>query len=91
MNAGLVGLYGSTQQGGQLMAVRGVFGRSPASVSGDSRSVNGMDSVDLWGLDSIDKAFQMLREQDIAPLPEGVSRAIRQLVQEVLNDLPGSA
>lgn len=90
MNAGLIGQYGSIQQDGRLVAVRGMLGRSPVSVRGGSRSVIGMDSVDLGGVDSINEAFKMLNEQDVVPLPESVSRAIRQLAQEVLSDLPSS-
>ncbi|MEO5339565.1 MAG: hypothetical protein H7837_03460 [Magnetococcus sp. MYC-9] len=89
MNAGVVGQPDPIQQGSRFMAAR-VVNRFPASADGQSRSVSGTDSVDLASVGSIGKALKMLNEQESLPIPEAVGRAIRALVQEVLNKLPGS-
>ncbi|MBF0583752.1 MAG: hypothetical protein HQL80_05890 [Magnetococcales bacterium] len=89
MNAGLIGQYSSVQQGSQFMEAGGIFSRSPVAVGGESRAVLRRDAVDLLGLDTIDRAFKLLNEQDTIPVPEAVGRAIRTLVQQVLDELPG--
>ncbi|MEO5362217.1 MAG: hypothetical protein H7838_01130 [Magnetococcus sp. DMHC-8] len=89
MSASVVGQYDSIQQGGRFVTTRGSTARSPASAE-RSGSVTGRDAVDLGNISAIDQAFKMLNRQDTVPIPESVGRAIRALIQEVLNQLPGT-
>ncbi len=79
MNTPMVGRTRPIGQGRWFMAARGSNAGSPATAVEVARSVNGMDSVDLAGMDFYRKALQMLQEQEPAPLPEAVRRAIRKL------------
>jgi hypothetical protein len=51
-----------------------------------ARSVSGMDSVDLAGMAFYRKALYLLQEQEPAPFPEAVRRAIRKLRGQLPDD-----
>ena len=55
------------------------------SIDGHERE----DLVDLVGLESVGEAFRMLSSREPLPIPEPVGRAIRAMVKEVLEGLPG--
>ncbi|MBF0126208.1 MAG: hypothetical protein HQM02_03255 [Magnetococcales bacterium] len=46
------------------------------------------DLVDISGLEAIGEAIRQYRGQEALPIPESVGKAIRSLVQEVLDGLP---
>ena len=66
------------------------FGGVPKVSSGVRASFqNQKDVVDLVGLESVGEAFRTLNNQEPLPIPEPVGNAIRVLVKEVLQGLPG--
>ncbi len=83
----------------QTAAMQGVSG--PPPVKADFGGVSQMassrsdlsqgreDVIDLVGLESVGEAFRSLNEQEPLPIPEPVGKAIRVLVKEVLQGLPG--
>ncbi|WP_193771202.1 hypothetical protein, partial [Candidatus Magnetaquicoccus inordinatus] len=77
MSTTIVGQTRPIRQSGWFLAARGSNAGSPATAIEAARSVNGMDSVDLAGMGFYRKAWQLLQEQDPAPIPEAVARAIR--------------
>lgn len=61
----------------------------PARGRGGIQSLSGrVDLVDVSGLEAIGEAIRQYRGQEALPIPESVGRAIRSLVQEVLDGLP---
>ncbi|MEO5333503.1 MAG: hypothetical protein H7839_15935 [Magnetococcus sp. YQC-5] len=74
-------------------AASGSTYNSPARGRGDVQTSYrfGGDVVDVSGMEAIGEAIKQFRGQEPLPIPDSVGKAIRSLVREVLDGLPGRA
>jgi hypothetical protein len=80
-------VMGVTQQT-TAMASRSPGRANPVGTGGKVRATHDVDKVDLMGMETVNRVLKELKEQEPLSIPEPVGRAIRELAEKFLDQLP---